>query len=69
MTDATRLGAPITHDEHEDWDDDSWLPGLWSGWRWPAAAGAVAAALAHLPVMADHVAACCVVAARRSPAA
>ena len=54
MTYPARFGAPADPIDDEC-DDDFWQPGLWSEWRWPAAVGALAAALAHLPIMGDHV--------------
>jgi hypothetical protein len=54
VSDTTRFNAPVG-ELGDAWDEEDWQPGLWSGWRWPAVVGAVAAALVHLPVMADHV--------------
>lgn len=55
MTDTARFGAPVEDSETEWPDENEWPAGLWSHWRWPASVGAIVAALAHLPVMADHV--------------
>lgn len=54
MTGTAHFGHPVL-DADDDADEEGWEPGLWSGWRWPASTFAVAASLAHLPVMDEHL--------------
>ena len=53
MTETEQFGPPVAVDHHNDEPD--WAPGLLSGWRWPATLLAIVAALAHVPVMGEHV--------------